>query len=183
MYYYEYFTEVQVEPTISEITKIFEDNKMNLFIDILEKIWSLNASKQIKGFGKHEIETTINADTVNTLDTLPISDITVQDYQLIKIKIVTQESYLRPVIYNKPIGPITMIGPINIFYLNSELNNNTIFNLEFRAVRILNAELRHKKITFACSLKNTKFYIIGLLVYIFGRYIQSYQMLFNLLPY
>jgi hypothetical protein len=53
----------------------------------------------------------------------------------------------------------------------------------FRAVRILNAELRHKKITFACSFKNTKFYIIGLLVYIFGRYIQSYQMLFNLLPY
>jgi hypothetical protein len=56
-------------------------------------------------------------------------------------------------------------------------------NVEFRAVRILNAELRHKKITFACSFKNTKFYIIGLLVYIFGRYIQSYQMLFNLLPY
>ena len=45
MYYYEYFTEVQVEPTISEITKIFEDNKRSLFIDILEKIWSLNASK------------------------------------------------------------------------------------------------------------------------------------------
>jgi hypothetical protein len=132
MYYYEYFTEVQVEPTISEITKIFEDNKMNLFIDILEKIWSLNASKQIKGFGKHEIETTINADTVNTLDTLPISDITVQDYQLMKIKIVSREPSSRPVIYNKPIGPITMIGPINIFYLNSYLNNNTIFNLEFK---------------------------------------------------
>ena len=33
----------------------------------------------------------------------------------------------------------------------------------FRAVRILNAELRHKKITFACSLKNTKFYIIDFL--------------------
>lgn len=37
----------------------------------------------------------------------------------------------------------------------------------FRAVRILNAELRHKKITFACSFKNTKFYIIGLLTYIY----------------
>jgi hypothetical protein len=127
MYYYEYFTEVQVEPTISEITKIFEDNKRSLFIDILEKIWSLNASKQIKGFGKHEIET-----TVNTLDTNPISDITVQDYQIMKIKIVSREPSSRPVIYNKPIGPITMIGPINIFYLNSDLNNNTIFNLEFK---------------------------------------------------
>ena len=49
-----------------------------------------------------------------------------------KIKIVSQEPSSRPVIYNKPIGPITMIGPINIFYLNSNLNNNTIFNLEFR---------------------------------------------------
>ena len=131
MYYYEYFTEVQVEPTVSEITKIFEDNKSLLFIDILEKIWSLNASKQIKGFGKHEIETIINADTVNTANKLP-SDITVQDYHLMKIKIVSQEPSSRPVIYNKPIGPITMIGPINIFYLNSNLNNNTIFNLEFK---------------------------------------------------
>ena len=38
---------------------------------------------------------------------------------------------------------------------------------KFRAVRILNAEFRHKKITFTCSLKNTKFYIIGLLTYIY----------------
>jgi hypothetical protein len=64
-----------------------------------------------------------------------------------------------------------------------KLNKLVAYINVFRAVRILNAELRHKKITFACSLKNTKFYIIGLLVYIFGRYIQSYQMLFNLLPY
>ena len=55
-----------------------------------------------------------------------------QDYQIMKIKIDETEPSSRPVIYNKPIGPITMIGPINIFYLNSDLHNNTIFNLEFK---------------------------------------------------
>jgi len=125
MHYAEYFTDVQNETDISEITKIFEENKKELFIYILEKIWNLNISNKVNGF------TLIPLD-INTTRKINISDITMKDYSLLKINIESVDKNGQPVTYNYPFGPITMIGPINIFYLNSKLNNNTIFNLEFK---------------------------------------------------
>lgn len=122
MNYAEYFTDIIDESDIQQITKLFEDNKSDLLINTLEKIWTLKFNQNAKKFNKFVVDL---SEQKNKIDNISIEQEGFNFVKLSNLKSVQEPKQ------QFTFGPGLLIGPMNIFYLDSKLDAmETIWNLK-----------------------------------------------------